>query len=85
MPAPHHLPQPTPCPPNPPRQLHILLHNRHPLRMDGAQIRVFEQMHHERLRGFLERLYGLRLPAQGELAVDREEGEADFADLWGFG
>lgn len=53
--------------------------------MDGAQIRVFEQMHHERLRGFLERLYGLRLPAQGELAVDREEGEADFADLWGFG
>lgn len=50
--------------------------------MDGAQIRVLEQVHHERLRGLLQRLNGLRLPAQG-LTVDGEEGEADFADLWG--
>ncbi len=37
-------------------------------------------MHHECFGGLLERLYGLRLPAEG-LAVDGEEGDTDFADL----
>ena len=37
-------------------------------------------MYHECLSGFLERLYGLALPAQG-VAVDREEGETDLANL----
>ena len=38
-------------------------------------------MDHERFGGFLECLYGLALPAQG-VAVDGEEGETDFADLF---
>ena len=42
-------------PSNPPRQLHILLHNRHSLRMYRQQIRVFEQMHQIRLGSFLQR------------------------------
>lgn len=50
--------------------------------MNSAEIRVLEQMHHERLGGFLERLDGLRLPAHG-LAVGRHEGEGDFSDLKG--
>lgn len=54
--------------------------------MDGAEVRVLEEMHHEGFGGLLEGLYGLALPAEG-LAVDWEEGEADFADLelsvWG--
>ena len=37
-------------------------------------------MYHERFGGFLERLYGLALPAQG-LAVDGNEIETDLADL----
>ena len=38
-------------------------------------------MYHEGFGGFLERLYGLALPAQG-VAVDGKEGETDFADLF---
>lgn len=50
--------------------------------MNSAQIRIFEKMHHECFCGFLKRLYGVGLPAEG-LAVDGEEGEAYFADLGG--
>lgn len=38
-------------------------------------------MYHERFGGFLERLYGLALPAEG-VAVDGNEGDTDFADLF---
>lgn len=38
-------------------------------------------MYHERFGGFLERLYGLALPAQG-VAVDGNKIQADFADLF---
>ena len=48
--------------------------------MDGAKIGVFEQMYHERFGGFLERLYGLALPAQG-IAVRGNEVKTDFTDL----
>ena len=37
-------------------------------------------MYHERFGSFLERLYGLALPAQG-VAVDGNKVETDFADL----
>ena len=74
------LSQPPPRTSYPSRELDVLLHYRDPFGVDGAQVRVFEQVHHERLGGFLERLYRLALPAQG-VAVDGEEGETDFADL----
>ena len=48
--------------------------------MDGAQVGVFEEMYHECFSGFLERLYGLALPAQG-VTVDGQERETDFAYL----
>ena len=38
-------------------------------------------MYHERFRGFLKRLYGLALPAQG-VAADGNIVDADFADLF---
>lgn len=72
--------QTTPRAPDPSSQLDILLHYRNPLGVNGAQIAVFEQMHHERFGGLLERLYGLALPAQG-VAADGDLREADFADL----
>lgn len=37
-------------------------------------------MYHECFSGFLERLYGLALPAQG-VTPNGEKGEADFANL----
>jgi len=48
-------------PSNPSRQLHILLHNRHSLRMYRQQIRILKQMHQVRLRSFLQCHQCLRL------------------------
>lgn len=48
---------------NSPRKLNILLHNCDTLSMNGAQVRVLEQMNHKRLGRFLQRLNRMRLPA----------------------
>lgn len=48
--------------------------------MYGAEIGIFEQVHHERFGGFLQRLDGLGLPTEG-LAAGGDEGQGDFADL----
>ncbi|KAL9263758.1 hypothetical protein AKJ16_DCAP18009 [Drosera capensis] len=47
--------QSSPLAPDPPRKLNILGHNRHPLRMDRAQIRILKQSNQIRLRRLLER------------------------------
>lgn len=73
-------PQPAPRPPNPPRQLNVLLHNRHPLRVDRAQIRILKQVHQERFGALLQRLDRLRLPSHA-FAAQRDGREGDFADL----
>lgn len=83
--VPHHCfrarsPQTPPCAPDPSGQLDVLLHYGDPFGVDGAQVGVLEQMDHERFGGFLQRLYGLALPAQG-VAADGDQGEADFAHL----
>lgn len=51
--------QTTPSAAYPPCKLNILLHDRYSFRMDCAEIRVFEQMHEESLRCFLQGLDGL--------------------------
>ena len=48
--------------------------------MNGAEIRILEQVHQEGLGAFLQRLDGLRLPAHA-VAADGDEVEGDFADL----
>lgn len=48
--------------------------------MNGAEIRILEQMHQEGLGAFLQRLDRLRLPAHA-FAADGDEVEGDFADL----
>lgn len=48
--------------------------------MNGAEVRILEQMHQEGLGAFLQRLDGLRLPAHA-FAADGDEVEGDFADL----
>lgn len=73
-------PETGPNPTNPPRKLNILLHNGNALRMDGTQIRVLEQMHHERLRRFLQRLNRMRLPPQLGANFGGQEIERDFTD-----
>lgn len=82
---PSHLTKTTPRPANPARKLDILLHDGHALRVDGAQIRVFEQVDQECLRCFLECLDGVRLPAELGAAFCGEEVECDFADEAGEG
>ena len=52
-PSPLRLPESAPSSPQPPGQLNILLHNSDSLRVNGAKIGVFEEMHKERLGGFL--------------------------------
>lgn len=79
-PPPKQSTQPTPQPPYPPRQLNVLLHNRHPLRMYSTQIGVFKQVHHKRLRRLLQRLYRVRLPPQHACAAG-DFVDCDFADL----
>lgn len=75
--------------PNPPRQLNILLHDSNPLRMNSAQISVFEEVHHERLRRLLKSQQGLTLPPHRfirsvELGVyDIDLVCADFSDETG--
>ena len=46
------------------RQLYVFWHDRDSFRMDGTQIRVFEQSDHVRLSCFLQRQHGLWLEAQ---------------------
>ena len=74
------LPSPLPLdarPPDPPGQLHVLGHHRHPPGVQGAQHRVLaghvvelepwshlEQLDHEGLRGLLQRLDGGSLEAE---------------------
>merc|ERR1712212_476940 len=59
----HHITSSRLFPSNPSRQLHILGHNRHSLRMNGAKIRVLEEAYKVSLRGLLERDHGLGLEA----------------------
>lgn len=73
--------KPAPSAPEPSRELNILLLDRDPLGVDGAEVGVLEQVHHEGLAGFLQRLDGLRLPAEG-LAANGHKGKGDFTDLW---
>lgn len=49
----NHSPKTPPCAANPPCQLYVLLHDRYAFRMDGAQIRIFEQMYQEGFCCFL--------------------------------
>jgi hypothetical protein len=62
-----------------PRQLDVLLHNRDPFRMNGAEICVFKKMHQEGLCCFLKGHYGLRLPTHSFSIGTPSEG--DFTDL----
>ena len=55
--------EPSPSSSYPPRQLDVLLHNRHALRVNSAKIRVLEKMHQKRFCGLLQRLNRLRLPS----------------------
>lgn len=85
--VPNISPQPTPRPPQPPRQLNILLHDRDALGVDGAQIGVLKQVHEKRLGGLLQRHDGLALPAElvraarqdvvGDLAHQPREGQLE--------
>ena len=76
---PNCLSQASPSSPDSPRQLDILLHDGHSLRVYGAQIRVLEEVHHEGFGAFLQRHDGLRLPSQR--FVVRRERDGDFTDL----
>ena len=42
-------------PADPPRELDVLRHDRHPLRVDGAQVRVLKQAHQVRLGSLVQR------------------------------
>lgn len=82
----HSVPSPksTPGSTNSPRQLDVLLHDGHPLSVNGAEICIFEQVDHECFGGLLECLNGHGLPAQDVTAyVDKREG--NFADEAGKG
>lgn len=70
-----------PCPPDPSRKLHILCHDSHAFRVNGAELRIFEQMHQNRLAALLQGLNRLRLPPQRFSALEHE-GEGNFPDLW---
>ena len=48
--------------------------------MNGAEVRIFEQVDEEGFGGFLEGLDGLGLPEEG--FADGGEGLGDFADLF---
>lgn len=74
------LSETAPRPPQPPSQLHILRHERNALGVDGAQVRVLEEVHEERLRCLLQREDRRRLPPQLARSTGREV-EGDFADL----
>ena len=63
----------------PPRELNVLLHDGDALRVNGAEVRVFEQVDEEGFGGFLEGLDGLGLPEEG--FADGGERLGDFADL----
>ena len=56
---------------DPPRELDVLRHDSHPLRVDGTQVRVLEEAHQVRLRGLLQRAEGSALEPQVELKVLR--------------
>ena len=45
-------------------EVHVLLHDSHSLRMDRAQVGVFEETHNVGFSGLLESLQGLRLEAE---------------------
>jgi hypothetical protein len=70
----------TPSPANPTRKLDILLHYRNSFGVDGAKIRVFEQVNQKGLSSFLERLDCMRLPSQLGANVCGEDVESNFAD-----
>mmetsp|Transcript_55565 Transcript_55565/g.140849 ORF Transcript_55565/g.140849 Transcript_55565/m.140849 type:complete len:201 (+) Transcript_55565:208-810(+) len=63
------------------RELQVLRHNRHALRVDGAQVRVLEEADKVGLGGLLESEHGLRLEAHvrlqllGNLANEPLEGQ----------
>jgi hypothetical protein len=48
--------------------------------VQGAQVRVLEQVHQERLGGLLEGLDGMRLPTELGAALGGEDIECDFTD-----
>ncbi|KAG0564265.1 hypothetical protein KC19_8G097000 [Ceratodon purpureus] len=59
----------SPLPPDSPRQLDVLRHDRHPLRVDRAQVGVLEQTHQVRLRRLLKGEHGVALKTQIGLEV----------------
>jgi hypothetical protein len=73
-----------------PGQLHVPWHDGHPLGVDGAQVRVFEQADEVRLGSFLERLQrrGLEPPSFHEVgpnlpyeALERRPAEEQVGGL----
>ncbi|GER55088.1 aspartyl/glutamyl-tRNA(Asn/Gln) amidotransferasesubunit B [Striga asiatica] len=62
----------SPLAPDPPGQLDILGHNRHPLSMNGAEVGVLEQTHQVRLGRFLQGGDGGALEAEVCLEVLRD-------------
>lgn len=75
----HDLAQTTPDTTDSSSQLDILLHDGDALRVDGAQVRVFEQVDEERLCRFLQGLDGMRLPAQLGAHVRGEDLQRNLA------
>lgn len=58
--------------PDPPGQLDILGHDRHPLRVDRTQVGVLEEPHQVRLRSFLQCQHCRRLESQVGLVFLRD-------------
>ena len=56
---------------DPPRELDVLRHDGHPLRVDGTQVGVLEGAHQVRLGSLLQRAEGSALEPQVELKVLR--------------
>jgi hypothetical protein len=54
----------SPLPPDSPRQLDVLGHDRHPLCVDGTQVGVLEQTHQVGLRRLLKGEHGVALETQ---------------------
>lgn len=74
------LAEAAPRPAQPPRELHVLCHERDALCVDRAQVRVLEQMHEESLSRLLQREDRARLPPQLARSTGRQVGR-DFSYL----
>lgn len=79
------LAQTTPDTTDSPSKLDIFLHDGDTLRMQGAQVRVFEKVDKESLCSFLEGLNGMRLPAQLRANIGGEQLQRNLAHQSGKG